>query len=50
LKKTHSTEKTKLDSKKQQLEDEINIFQKRKAAVAAQMAASTSTLSGKKKK
>ncbi|ELT95911.1 hypothetical protein CAPTEDRAFT_163246 [Capitella teleta] len=50
LKKMHSSEKAKLDSKKQQLEDELNLFHKRKAAAAAQMAASTSTLSGKKKK
>ena len=45
----HGSEKQKLDSKKQQLEDEMNLFQKRKAA-AAQASAQAATLGGKKKK
>ncbi|XP_013390378.1 septin-11 isoform X1 [Lingula anatina] len=55
LKKQHADEKKKLEEKKKAMDDEYNLFQKRKAATiasqqAAQQAAQAATLSGKGKK
>ncbi|XP_064610163.1 septin-11-like [Liolophura sinensis] len=49
LKKQHADEKKKLDDRKKTLEDQINEFNKRKAAVLAQAQSQQSTLKGKKK-